>query len=80
MKLGIALPQLGNWATPENIITISQKAEELGYNSVLGAGKATLASRTTETISGNPGRTFARSLPICIRPDHFTYLCRSQHK
>ena len=34
MKLGIALPQLGNWATPENIITISQKAEELGYNSV----------------------------------------------
>lgn len=34
MKLGIALPQLGNWATPENIITISQKAEELGYNSL----------------------------------------------
>lgn len=34
MKLGIALPQLGNWATPENIIAISQKAEELGYNSV----------------------------------------------
>ncbi|MCH8838932.1 MAG: LLM class flavin-dependent oxidoreductase [Candidatus Marinimicrobia bacterium] len=34
MKLGIALPQLGNWATPENIVTISQKAEELGYNSV----------------------------------------------
>lgn len=34
MKLGVALPQLGNWATPENIITISQKAEELGYNSV----------------------------------------------
>jgi len=34
MKLGIALPQLGDWATPENIITVSQKAEELGYNSV----------------------------------------------
>ncbi len=34
MKLGIALPQLGNWATPENIITISQKAEETGYNSL----------------------------------------------
>ncbi len=34
MKLGIALPQLGNWATPENIITVSQKAEELVYNSV----------------------------------------------
>ena len=34
MKLGIALPQLGDWATPENIITVSQKAEELVYNSV----------------------------------------------
>jgi len=34
MKLGIALPQLGNWATPENIITVSLKAEELLYNSV----------------------------------------------
>ena len=33
MKLGIALPQLGKWATPENIITVSKKAEELGYNS-----------------------------------------------
>ncbi len=33
MKLGIALPQLGRWATPENIITVSKKAEELGYNS-----------------------------------------------
>jgi len=28
MKLGIALPQLGNWATPENIITVSQKADQ----------------------------------------------------
>lgn len=34
MKLGVALPQLGDWATPENIITVSQKAEELGYNSL----------------------------------------------
>lgn len=33
MKLGIALPQLGSWATPENIIDVSKKAEELGYNS-----------------------------------------------
>ncbi len=33
MKLGIALPQLGSWATPENIITVSKKAEELDYNS-----------------------------------------------
>jgi len=34
MKLGIALPQLGEWATPENIIKVAQGAEELGYNSL----------------------------------------------
>ena len=34
MKLGIALPQLGEWATPENIVKVAQHAEELGYNSL----------------------------------------------
>ncbi len=34
MKLGIALPQLGEWATPDNIVKVAQHAEELGYNSL----------------------------------------------
>ena len=34
MKLGIALPQIGEWATPENIVKVAQHAEELGYNSL----------------------------------------------
>ena len=34
MKLGIALPQIGEWATPENIVKVAQRAEELGYNSL----------------------------------------------
>ncbi len=34
MKLGIALPQIGDWATPENIVKVAQRAEELGYNSL----------------------------------------------
>ncbi len=34
MKLGIALPQIGEWATPENIVKVAQRAEEFGYNSL----------------------------------------------
>jgi len=34
MKLGMALPQVGKWATPDIIVRVAQKAEELGYNSL----------------------------------------------
>ncbi len=34
MKLGVALPVAGAWATPENQIRVAQTAESLGYNSV----------------------------------------------
>ena len=33
MKVGISLPQLGPTASPENLITVAQRAEELGYDS-----------------------------------------------
>ncbi len=34
MKLGIGLPQIGKWTTPENIVKVAQRAEEFGYNSL----------------------------------------------
>jgi len=34
MKLGVALPTAGAWATPENQVRIAQRAEALGYASV----------------------------------------------
>ncbi len=34
MKVGVALPQLGQQASPENLIRVAQRAEELGYDSV----------------------------------------------
>jgi probable F420-dependent oxidoreductase len=34
MKLGFALPTGGAWATPENVVTVAQRAEALGYNSL----------------------------------------------
>ena len=34
MKLGVALPLAGDWATPENQITVAQRAEALGYHSL----------------------------------------------
>lgn len=33
MKVGISLPQLGPTASPENLIAVAQRAEELGYDS-----------------------------------------------
>ena len=34
MKLGISLPQIGPQASPENLIRVARRAEELGYDSV----------------------------------------------
>jgi len=34
MKVGISLPQIGAQASPENLITVANRAEELGYDSV----------------------------------------------
>ncbi len=34
MEVGISLPQLGPQATPENLIKVARRAEELGYDSV----------------------------------------------
>ena len=34
MKRGYALPVSGSWATPENIVRVARRAEELGYSSL----------------------------------------------
>ena len=34
MRVGISLPQLGEHASPENLIRVASRAEELGYDSV----------------------------------------------
>jgi probable F420-dependent oxidoreductase len=31
MQIGFALPVSGSWATPDNVLTIARRAEELGY-------------------------------------------------
>ena len=31
MKVGFALPVSGSWATPDNVLTVARRAEELGY-------------------------------------------------
>jgi len=36
MKLGFGIPVSGSWATPHNIVEISQAAERLGYESLWG--------------------------------------------
>ena len=44
MKLGVALPVAGAWATADNLIHIAQRAEALGYHSLLGLSAATLCA------------------------------------
>jgi probable F420-dependent oxidoreductase len=34
MKVGITLPQIGQQATPENLLRVAERAEELGYDSL----------------------------------------------
>ena len=34
MQLGVAVPISGSWATPENVVEIAARAEELGYTSL----------------------------------------------
>jgi len=34
MRIGFGVPVSGSWATPENMITIARRAEELGYHSL----------------------------------------------
>lgn len=34
VKVGFALPVSGSWATPENVLTVARKAEQLGYSSL----------------------------------------------
>jgi probable F420-dependent oxidoreductase len=34
MKLGVALPMAGDWATPDNQVRVAQAAEALGYHSL----------------------------------------------
>ena len=36
MKLGVALPPAGAWATPEAIARVAREAEALGYASLWG--------------------------------------------
>jgi probable F420-dependent oxidoreductase len=34
MDLGFGLPVSGGWATPENVVTVARRAEELGYSTL----------------------------------------------
>lgn len=34
MQMGFAVPTAGSWATPDNMVTVARRAEELGYESL----------------------------------------------
>ena len=34
MQIGFGLPVSGSWATPDNVLTVARRAEELGYSSL----------------------------------------------
>ena len=34
MQIGFAIPHSGSWATPDNVLHVATRAEELGYSSL----------------------------------------------
>lgn len=54
MKIGIALPHFGPAASPEAIIQVAQKAEELGFDSVWALDRLLWPLQATSKYPGNP--------------------------
>lgn len=54
MQVGIALPHFGPAASPEAIIQVAQKAEELGFDSVWALDRLLWPLQATSKYPGNP--------------------------
>ena len=52
MKIGFAVPVSGSWATPQNIVYVAQRAEQLGYHSLW------TFQRLLSPVDGHWGETY----------------------
>lgn len=68
MKLGFSLPVAGPWATPENLVTIAQRAEALGYSSVWVLQRLLYALEPKNQYYGAPGTTWPKAFERVLDP------------
>ncbi len=68
MKLGVALPVAGTWATPENLIHIGQRAEALGYHSLWVFQRLLYALAPKNDYPPAPGQPWPKAFERVLDP------------
>ena len=68
MRLGFSLPMAGDWATPDNLVTIAQRAEALGYASVWVFQRLLYALEPKNEYYGAPGKTWPKPFERVLDP------------
>lgn len=68
MKLGVALPMAGAWATPENQVRVAQRAEALGYHSLWVFQRLLYALAPQNDYPPLPGQPWPKSFERVLDP------------
>jgi probable F420-dependent oxidoreductase len=68
MKLGVALPMAGAWATPDNLVLVAQRAEALGYHSLWVFQRLLYALTPQNDYPPLPGQPWPKSFERTLDP------------
>ncbi|HXG66804.1 MAG TPA: LLM class F420-dependent oxidoreductase [Blastocatellia bacterium] len=68
MRIGIALPQLGPQATPENLIRVAERAEQLGYDSVWVLERLLVPTNPQEPYPASPDGKLPQTFETVLDP------------
>ena len=68
MKLGFSLPMSGDWATPENQITVARQAEALGYHSLWVFQRLLYALEPKNEYPPVPGKVWPKAFERVVDP------------
>jgi probable F420-dependent oxidoreductase len=68
MKLGVALPMAGEWATPENQVRVARTAEQLGYHSVWVFQRLLYALKPKNDYPPMPGQPWPKGFERVVDP------------
>lgn len=68
MRLGFGLPIAGSWATPDNLVTVARRAEDLGYHSLWVFQRLFYAVAPKNQYYGATGTTWPESFRSVLDP------------
>jgi probable F420-dependent oxidoreductase len=68
MKIGMSLPQLGPQASPENLISVARRAEELGYDSLWVLERLLWPINPREPYPASPDGSLPDAYKIVLDP------------